>query len=442
MNNDLKISMKLKSSDNINMKLEDSKVINANMNGGIVETDPIFVNSPAYEITYNDINYWNNKSNFSGNYNDLRNKPIIPTRTDQLTNDSGYITKDVSNLTNYTLSTNLSLVATTGLYNDLLEKPTIPTDTSDLTNNAGYITNTVNDLIYYTPTSDLSLVATTGSYTDLSNTPTLANVATTGLYDDLLNKPTLSTVASTGDYDDLLNKPTIPTKTSDLQNDSGFITNANIPTKTSDLTNDSGFIDKNVNDLTYYTLSSNLASVATSGSYNDLSNTPTIPTVPTNVSSFTNDAGYITNTVNDLTNYTLSSNLSSVATSGSYNDLSNTPTIPTASTLNVYSSTEEVVGTWLGKPLYRKVIDSGALPNASVKQVDANISNFKLFTKLEGIAYNSSGNIAPFPNANLGSNSGIITIATVNDAIYIKTNVNLSSYTDSYLIIEYTKTTD
>ena len=37
-----------------------------------------------------------------------------------------------------------------------------------------------------------------------------------------------------------------------------------------------------------------LATVATSGSYNDLSNKPTIPTVPTNVSSFTNDAGYLT----------------------------------------------------------------------------------------------------------------------------------------------------
>lgn len=37
-----------------------------------------------------------------------------------------------------------------------------------------------------------------------------------------------------------------------------------------------------------------LATVATSGSYNDLNNKPTIPIVPTNVSSFTNDAGYIT----------------------------------------------------------------------------------------------------------------------------------------------------
>lgn len=33
----------------------------------------------------------------------------------------------------------------------------------------------------------------------------------------------LATVAYSGDYDDLTNKPTIPTKTSDLQNDSGFI---------------------------------------------------------------------------------------------------------------------------------------------------------------------------------------------------------------------------
>lgn len=43
-----------------------------------------------------------------------------------------------------------------------------------------------------------------------------------------------------------------------------------------------------------------LATVATSGSYTDLSDKPTIPTVPTNVSAFTNDANYITAT--QLTN--------------------------------------------------------------------------------------------------------------------------------------------
>lgn len=40
----------------------------------------------------------------------------------------------------------------------------------------------------------------------------------------------------------LPNTTTIPTKTSDLTNDSGFITAASVPTRTSDLTNDSGFI--------------------------------------------------------------------------------------------------------------------------------------------------------------------------------------------------------
>ena len=34
--------------------------------------------------------------------------------------------------------------------------------------------------------------------------------------------------------------------------------------------------------------------MATTGDYDDLTNKPTIPTVPTNVSAFTNDAGYIT----------------------------------------------------------------------------------------------------------------------------------------------------
>lgn len=59
---------------------------------------------------------------------------------------------------------------------------------------------------------------------------------------------------------------------------------------------DSSSVDfiKNKPDLSVYAESSDLATVATSGNYNDLSNKPTIPTVPTNVSAFTNDAGYLT----------------------------------------------------------------------------------------------------------------------------------------------------
>lgn len=46
--------------------------------------------------------------------------------------------------------------------------------------------------------------------------------------------------------------PTPPTKTSDLTNDSGYVTSSALPTKVSDLTNDTGFITNTVNNLTNY----------------------------------------------------------------------------------------------------------------------------------------------------------------------------------------------
>ena len=61
-------------------------------------------------------------------------------------------------------------------------------------------------------------------------------------YNDLSNKPLINGVTLVGDKS--LSEIGIPTKTSDLVNDSGFITEDAIPTKTSELTNDSDFITK------------------------------------------------------------------------------------------------------------------------------------------------------------------------------------------------------
>ena len=58
-----------------------------------------------------------------------------------------------------------------------------------------------------------------------------------------------------------------------------------IPTKTTDLINDSGFITNTVNNLTNYTPTSGFSAVAFTGSYDDLTDKPTIPVVPDNITT-------------------------------------------------------------------------------------------------------------------------------------------------------------
>lgn len=56
----------------------------------------------------------------------------------------------------------------------------------------------------------------------------------------------------------------IPTKTSDLTNDSGYITSSGVPTKTSDLTNDSGFVTTDTNTTYTISISSNVITLTPS----------------------------------------------------------------------------------------------------------------------------------------------------------------------------------
>jgi hypothetical protein len=61
----------------------------------ITEVDPT-VPSHVKSITQQDISSWNNKSDFSGNYEDLTNKPTIPTvptNVSAFINDAGYLTQ-------------------------------------------------------------------------------------------------------------------------------------------------------------------------------------------------------------------------------------------------------------------------------------------------------------------------------------------------------------
>lgn len=81
----------------------------------------------------------------------------------------------------------------------------------------------------------------------------------------------------------------------------------------------------------------NFATVAESGSYNDLTDKPVIPEAPDLSNYATKDD--LANAKPDLTPYAKTADLSTVATSGSYEDLTNKPTIPEPYTLPTASAT-------------------------------------------------------------------------------------------------------
>lgn len=212
----------------------------------------------------------------------------------------------------------------------------LPTKTSDLTNDGSDGTST------YVEADELATVATTGSYTDLTNTPTIPTVNDATLTIQK-NGTTVQTFTANQASNATANI-TVPVNTSDLTNDSGFITSADLPTKTSDLTNDGS------DGTSTYVEADELATVATSGSYNDLSNKPTIPAAQVN-SDWNATSG-----VAEILN---KPNLATVATSGSYTDLTNTPSIPAAqvnSDWNASSGVAEI----LNKPNLAAVATSGA----------------------------------------------------------------------------------
>lgn len=87
-------------------------------------------------------------------------------------------------------------------------------------------------------------------------------------------------------------------------------------------------------DLTPYAESADLATVATSGSYDDLSNKPTIPAAQVQSDWLEADSSAVDYIKNKP-------NLATVATSGSYTDLSNKPTDATQSASGLMSSTDK-----------------------------------------------------------------------------------------------------
>ena len=183
----------------------------------------------------------------------------VPTATSDLTNDSGFITSsDLPTVGNATLTiqkngTNVQTFTANATSNKTANI-TVPTKTSDLTNDSDFVSNTDY------ATASTGGVVKVGSGLEITNgvlSATGGGTADAVEWDNVLNKPTFSTVATSGSYNDLTNKPTIPTvnnATLTIQKNStnvatftanaasNVMANISVPTATSDLTNDSGFI--------------------------------------------------------------------------------------------------------------------------------------------------------------------------------------------------------
>lgn len=280
----------------------------------------------------------------------------------------------------------------------------------------------------------------------------------------------------------------VPTKTSELENDSGYITTETDPTVPSyvkaitqaDITNwnakqntlISGSTIKTINNTsllgsgninvggTDYTAGTGIAIsegtiTNTITSYNDLSD---LPTVPDTTSQLINDSNFVS-----------SSELAEVAFTGSYLALSNTPTIPDSTSqltndsefaytdqynnflanqditgdLTVsgtidykkYKNTEQFIGYWVdNKLLYQKSF-AVTLPNNTTGSVNVNFTTEKV-VNIYG-TYTDGTRVYPI-NFHDQTTHNEVNTSYENSYIKFETNFDGSNYT-GYVTLEYTK---
>lgn len=229
----------------------------------------------------------------------------VPVNTSDLTNDSGFITS--SALSNYYTK---SETYSQGEVNTLINSLSIPTKTSDLTNDSGFITLTD---IPTASANDLGVIRIgTGLSIDQDGIVSVTSAGSVD-WDDVTNRPTnVSYWTNDAGY---ITSAAIPTNVSSFTNDAGYITSAAIPTNVSAFTNDAGYLTSSALS-NYYTKSETYNQSQVNALINSIS-------IPTKTSDLTNDGS------DGASTYVETDDLSTVATSGSYNDLSNKPTIPT-----------------------------------------------------------------------------------------------------------------
>lgn len=112
--------------------------------------------------------------------------------------------------------------------------------------------------------------------------------------------------------------------------------------------------------------------------------------------------------------------------------------------LNEYSTDEIKIGTWMGKPLYRKVLSTVGLPGATKKSINYNITNPDKIWIAGGFAC-SIVRIVTIPmvgyNGNLSEKLDVW-VEKQENVVKLYANGGWGNDWTFYIIINYTKTTD
>ena len=234
-------------------------------------------------------------------------------------------------------------------------------------------------------------------------------------------------------------KTEIPTKTSDLTNDSNYITPSYHDASKQDIlvsgTNIKTINNQNILGSGNIEVESSAVWGSITGElhnqqdlHNELQAKADLTDIPTKTSELFNDSGYITNEYHDATKQDVINNLGVIN-----NNLK-------------FSLNELVVGEYLNKPLYRKVIEVTVNANANIttKLSDLGITgqDIVLIDLGKSIAkYGASPNFgwSPVSYYISGSDSSVVYINTVGSLV-IKNNTAGSR--DYKVVLEYTKIAD
>ena len=357
----------------------------------------------------------------------------IPTDVSQLTDSNSLLPSDLSDLTD--------------------TQSRIPTDVNQLTDSSNLLSGTPQTL---------TLVGTDLTISG-GNTISLSSLggggSSTVYWNDILSKPTFATVATTGLYSDLLNKPSIPTDISQLTDTGGLLGAGGASTinELSDVqTSGAGHTPNEGQGLVWnQSMGHWMPGDLFSGSYDDLTNKPTIPTVPTDISQLTDTTGIIQAANTDSQTLTLvgtslqisggnsvdlsglsgASDWASItgtpttlagygitdAFDGDYNSLTNTPTIPTVigDLTNVSTaapSTGQVLK-WDGSQ-WAPGTDLTASGGTGITLADLSVSNATPNGATSSLAYNNATGVFTFtPAATSGGATSLSGLTDVNNSI-------------------------